>query len=358
MRLSFAQLNQRIHTWLGLLLSLWVLLMAVTGTALYYKPALLKLTYPVLDTGAPLSQTAAAVQLDSLPPQLDHGYAYMPTRDAPWLEVVDTENTRWYYGESGLLLKREAHSDVIDVFVSLHHDLMLGDTGKDVQGFAGLASLLLLITGTILWWPRHRLSRRHFTIHWFSLKSRKGLQTLAEMHKVSAVIFLLPMVLLLGTGTAIIYSQPVNSALVGLFPSEGQQPLIPTPAPTAENWQQRLSVAQSLFTNVSPRLIYLSKDRLRLKHEDEWHPNGRNYIGFDTTSGVLAEREDVRQTAYGNQLSHTIYPLHVAAVGGVALLAVSTLAGLILILLPLTGISYWVKRRRYRPNAHKKPTAT
>lgn len=324
------------------------MLMAVTGTALYYKPQLLKLRYPVLDLPAPLSASQAAQQLDALAPPLTEGYAYMPTAESPWLEVVDANQTRWYFDDSGLLLTRAQHGDVIDIMVSLHHELMLGETGKDVLGILGLASILLVTTGLIRWWPRHRLSRRHFSIRWFRLSSRKGLQTLGELHKVSATLLFVPLTVLLLTGTAMIYSQPVKSLLINVFPVQGAQPGIPDTLPSGQNWQARIDIAGRLFDNATPRLIYLSRDRMRLKHHDEWHPNGRNYLGFNAKSGELNELEDVRQTATGNQLSHTIYPLHVAAVGGLAYLIVSTLAGLTLILLPITGIWYWLKRRTYR----------
>ncbi|WP_088329660.1 PepSY-associated TM helix domain-containing protein [Lacimicrobium sp. SS2-24] len=348
MHQALKRVNQLTHTWLGLLLSLWVLLMAVTGTVLYYKPALLKLTYPALNLESPLTLTQAASQLDRLTPPLTEGYAYMPTETTPWLEVVDKAKTRWYFGESGLLLKREQHGDVFDVFVSLHHDLMLGKTGKDLSGIFGLASLLLVITGLLRWWPRYGLSRRHFTIHWFSLKTRKGLQTLSELHKVSAVVMIIPMVVILGTGTAIIYAQPVNQLLVSLMPEAGEQPSIPSPAPQAPNWQRRVELADTLFDGATPRLMYLSKDRMRLKFDDEWHPNGRSYLGFSPQQGHLIELESVRQTATGNQLSHTLYPLHVAAVGGTLYLLISTLAGVTLMILPLTGIAYYLRRRSYR----------
>lgn len=348
MRLRLKRLNQLTHTWLGLLLSLWLLLMAVTGTTLYYKPALLKLTYPVLDLASPLSRAQAARQLDNLTSPLTEGYAYMPTDSAPWLEVVDQGKTRWYFGASGLLLKREPHSDLIDIFVSLHHDLMLGDTGKDLLGIFGLASLLLVMTGLIRWWPRHGFCRRHFSIHWFSLKTRKGLQTLSELHKVSAALMAIPIIVILATGAAIMYSQPVRTALVSLLPASGTQPAIPSPAPSATDWQSRFKVAEAVLEDASPRLIYLSGDRMRLKFDDEWHPNGRSYLGFAPKSGELTELESVRQTARGNQLSHTIYPLHVAAVGGAFYLIISTLAGLTLIMLPVTGIAYYLKRRSYR----------
>ncbi|WP_164255793.1 PepSY-associated TM helix domain-containing protein, partial [Stenotrophomonas maltophilia] len=38
----------------------------------------------------------------------------------------------------------------------LHHHLFTGDTGETVIGIAGLAAILFVITGTILWWRTRR----------------------------------------------------------------------------------------------------------------------------------------------------------------------------------------------------------
>ncbi|NMH59131.1 PepSY-associated TM helix domain-containing protein [Alteromonas ponticola] len=342
-----ARLNQSFHTWLGLLLSLWMLLMAITGTTLYFKSELLQWLYPALHQDAPLAQREVASILDSLILKQVDAYAYMPTDDAPWLEIVDSEKTHWYYTHQGMVLERPLNSDYISLFVSLHHDLMLGETGKNLLGILGLASLLLVVTGVIRWWPRHRISARLFKIHWFSLRSRKGLQTLGELHKVSAVLLFVPIVLVLTTGTAMIYSSPVKSLLVALLPQQGNQPTVSATHISYDNWQDKFTAASELLDGASPRLVYLSANKLRLKHDTEWHPNGRNYVSF-SSAGKITAAENVSETSLGNQLSHTIYPLHVAAVGGTAFLFLATLTGLTLILIPVTGIMYWCKRRQYQ----------
>lgn len=340
------RVNQALHRWLGLALSLWVLLMSGTGLLLYYKSAWLQWQYPQLQQDTPMSQQQAGRQLDALPAALQAGYAYLPSAEAPYLEVVDKHGVHRYFDADSLLLTRRPLEDTLSWVVGLHHHLMLGKTGKSVQGWLGLATVLLLVTGIIRWWPKHRLSRRQFSIRWYSLRSRKGLQTLSQLHKVSGILSALPLLLIVITGTAVIYFAPVNQALIALWPASHSQPALPHPLPVAQTWEQRVTLATDLMDDAQVRLVYLDSHRLRLKHNSEWHPNGRNYIGFDKHTGQLAERKDVRRTAIGNQLSHTLYPLHASAVGGTPFLLLNTLAGLVLLLLPITGLTYWFKRRR------------
>ncbi|RDV25469.1 PepSY domain-containing protein [Alteromonas aestuariivivens] len=336
-----------LHKWLGLILAGWLLLMAVTGSVLLFKVPLLKWQYAQLQLPQPVTPPQSASLLDALPSPLSEGFAYLPTADRPWLEVVTSDKTHWYFNADGPVLTREPHGDLISWLVELHHHLALGDTGKKLLGLLGLASLALIVTGLIRWWPRHQISRRHLAVRWHRPWSKRGLQTLWQLHRSTGVLIWLPITLSLTTGSAIMYAKPVNQTLNRLLPFAGSATPTPdnTPAP-ALDWQSRFARAQELMPGADIRLVYLDKSRMRLKHPDEWHPNGRNYLAFDAQNGELLELRDVRTTVLGNRLSHTIYPMHVAAIGGAPMLVMVLLAGLALILLPLTGILYFINRKK------------
>ena len=38
-------------------------------------------------------------------------------------------------------------------FYDLHADLLAGDTGEFLNGFVGLTTLVLSVTGLVVWWP-------------------------------------------------------------------------------------------------------------------------------------------------------------------------------------------------------------
>lgn len=143
------------------------------------------------------------------------------------------------------------------------------------------------------------------------------------------------------------YAAPVKSALIFLLPFTQS---IETPVPPsipADSWQQRLELAQQALPTAEARLLYLEDPRIRAKHPNEWHPNGRNYIEF-SEAGKVSQVIDERETPLGNRVSNMIYPTHVAAIGGAFYLFIVLLSGLGLIILPVSGLWFYSKRRQLK----------
>ncbi|HAD48782.1 MAG TPA: PepSY domain-containing protein [Idiomarina sp.] len=317
-----------------------MLLMAISGSLLLFKNELLTLFYPQLYLQQPVSVTEAARIADSF----SSGYALMPTPDRPWFEVVNADKTHFYYSAAGeLLLERPYLGDFVSWLVELHHHLALNDLGKDILGVLGLSSLLLVFTGLIRWWPRRGSFKRALTIRWANPFSLRGMQTLWQLHRCVGALLFIPIVIVLVTGTAVMYAAPVKSALTYLLPFQPQVKEQSLPRQPLNNWSQRLAIVPDVLPAAEARLLYLENPQIRAKHDAEWHPNGRNYIQF-SEQGTVNNVIDERATPLGNQVSNMIYPTHVAAVGGSFYLIVVLLSGVALILLPTTGIWFYVKR--------------
>lgn len=338
----------RVHKWLGLTLALWMVLVALTGTLLIYKTELLQLQYPQLKLEQVPSQAQAASVFDDF----EAGYAYLPRADKPWIEVNDGAGTTYYFaGDGSLLLERPMLSDWVSWMVEFHHHLLLHDLGKDIMGVLGLLSLVLVVAGVVRWWPRH-WRWRVLSVRFVRPSQRQFIATLWQLHRSSGVIFIVPIAVLLLTGTAIMYAAAVSSGLEKLLPQAKPVQVLPFPQATANNWQQRLTIAEQYWPDQTPRLVYLTPTaqghfRMRLQHTEEWHPNGRSYLVF-ADQGPLISADDVRGKALGYQLAQMVYPLHVASVGGLLWLSAAVLGGLVLILLPVTGVWFWWRRRRHR----------
>lgn len=338
----------RVHKWLGLTLALWMVLVSLTGTLLLYKTELLQLQYPQLRTTTMPSVAEAAAVYD----RFSAGHAFLPRADKPWVEVVDVEGTTFYFDSAGNeLLARPMLGDWISWMVEFHHHLLLHELGKDIMGILGLLSLVLVVAGVVRWWPRH-WSWRVLSVRFVRPNQRQFMATLWQLHRSSGVIFIVPIAVLLITGTAIMYAAAVSSGLDKLLPQAEPVQVQPFPEQTAANWQERLHIAAQYWPDQAPRLVYLTPTeqgdyRIRLQHTEEWHPNGRSYLVF-AEQGPLLSADDVRGKSLGFQLSQMIYPLHVAAVGGVMWLSATLLGGLVLVLLPITGFWFWWRRRRHR----------
>lgn len=320
------------------------MLVALTGTLLLYRVELLQLSYPQLNLAQWPTQQQATQILDTY----TEGYAYLPRKANPWLEVVLPDGTRHYYNGAGeRILERPYLGDLVSIMVAFHHHLLLNEFGKDLLGYLGLAALVISITGIIRWWPK-RWHRRLLRINWHWPWQRGFAGTLFKSHKVLGSVLFVPLFISLLTGTAIMYASIVGTTLESLFPQQQMAPyrvIQPDNLAPAHTWQQRLAIAKQLYPDLTPQLISISGHSVRLTFPGEWHPNGRSVLKFDATTGALVSHSDVRNSSQGYLLSQMIYPLHVAAVGGIAWLVVVLVGGIALILLPITGIYFWCWRR-------------
>ena len=332
------------HRWLGLVLSGWVLLMAVTGSMLLFKNQWLMWQYPSLRLDNPVSQATSATIAD----RYTAGYAYLPTDDRPWFELVDGDGNHHYFGPQGeQLLTRAPYADTVSWFVELHHHLALDEFGKDILGVLSLLALVLITTGLVRWWPKRQWRWKNLAVRFYNPFSAKGMQTLWQLHRSTGAIVFIPVALLMLTGSAIMYASTVKGGLTTLLPMTDSRIHHSVPKRSATHWQERFAIAHTVLPDADIRLIYLDSGRMRLKWPDEWHPNGRNYIAFDET-GTLSSITDVRTRPLGEQVSHMIYPLHVAAIGGTTMTLIILAGGLALLLLPVTGVWFYLKRRNKR----------
>lgn len=94
----------QVHLWTGIAVSLYIALMSITGSFLVFRPQLER-HYPAL-----------------FPP--------------------------------------------VEWIVSLHENLLSGQTGRFVNGFGAIAAISLCLTGAMIWWPGIGHLRRSVTVDW------------------------------------------------------------------------------------------------------------------------------------------------------------------------------------------------
>ncbi len=233
-----------------------------------------------------------------------------------------------------------------------HHHLFSGDTGETVTGIAGLAALLFVITGAILWWR----TRRTFK---FRLLPKRLSRPAILMHHRDLGIIVAPLLLLSAlTGTMMIF-RPVAEAVVAPFSGYGAitaalaAPKVKSgPLAARPDWRAILAAAYGRFPDATVRTLSLPRKpgdpiQLRMKRAAEWLPNGRTTLWIDAADGRILAARDAETLATGARVFNAAYPLHAAKVGGLAWRLVMTVSGLALALLgSLAMWSFWFKRPR------------
>jgi uncharacterized iron-regulated membrane protein len=343
------KLLSAIHRWAGGFLGLLLALLGLSGAILLWEGSWVMLpgaSDPLAEdvaTIARISENAAAAGDLSrityaneeiglhLLVYADGGGAYVRQTG----EVVDRWDSIWGRPELWLF--------------DLHHHLFAGHVGERVTGVAGLAGLMFVVTGVILWWR----TRRNFAPRLLPQKFNPG--AIVRHHRDLGMLAAPLLLLSMTTGTLMLFPA-VSKAIIG----EEVRPAAALPRPVAGRpIEAALLAAQGRFPEARLRRLTLPAEPgqpifIRMKQAAEWTPNGRTQLAFDSRSGAPLSVEDPLAGNAAAKVSEKLYPVHSAKVGGLPMRLLMTLSGLSLALLgALATWSFWFRRAAVRASRRR-----
>lgn len=360
-----------IHRWLGLCAGLLVVLMGLTGSVLVFDHAIDEWLNPdLLLTGNEGPRIEADRARDAILAAAPRGHRLS------WLSAPRTAQGvyRGYTGPRGdgfwqsvsvdpvtgeVLGSRRLGDNVTSTIYDLHFQLLIGARGETVVGFIGLAALLSLCTGLYLWWPRLRHLQPAFTIKRHATTPRRQF----DLHRTTAI-----------------YSLPVIGAIVvtGIFMAwtAWLEPVVDRIAPLTDpdadvvvergDARERIGPSRAIANarEALPRaqwsgigLPATDSDAYQVAFTESAHPRasaGRSYVWVHPWNGdVLAVRRWSELSA-GDAFLDWQIPLHNGEAFGLAGRIVVFVAGLVPLLLFITGFRIWrLKRRAASRNPHR-----
>ena len=83
---------------------------------------------------------------------------------------------------------------------------------------------------------------------------------------------------------------------------------------------------------------------LRLKQDQEFHPNGRTVVVIDPGNGQVLNQRDALTLGLGREAYNAVYPIHAAHIGGRIYDFAIFLIGLVLSALGFFGLFAYVRR--------------
>jgi len=356
---------RQIHLYSGLVLALLLLVFAVTGAGLVYKEAYWRAAYPELRGGpSELSaqdhaEAVAAAEARFGP---DLRSVKLPERGVPAYHLYLENGEALLTPGDHRLIDRWGKTDRVMAFLfDLHAHLLSGRTGEWIGGMVGLAGTGMAVTGVVLWWP----ARRRFRLAnlWPQGLSRRAL---IRWHRDLGLVFTPLLVLLLLTGSGLVFYATAGAILNGLFgdpvPQRG-------PVEVADRGRQTglaglpdaaaIERARRVFPD--GRLVFVIPANgpdepitLRLKQDCELHPNGRSFLYLHPVTGEVLSRRDACAGPPGQKALHALYPLHAAKIGSPIYKAATVLASLALAVLCVTGVLAYIRSLRRRSNSGRR----
>ena len=345
------RLLDTLHRWTGGFLGLVLALLGLTGAILVHRDAWIMLPHAgdaQIQTTRILAATTQRLMADpATRPQsitfananlgldrLDFGKGAGAYTDQAGT-IVSQWQSQWARPELWLF--------------DLHHHLLSGDTGETIIGIAGVAGLVFVVTGTILWW------RTRKTFAFRPLPKRLSRPAIVRHHRDLGIVAAPLLILSLLTGATLVF-RPISALFLGPgAPAEIDAALQAPKGPKVAlarhlDWQGMIVVARARFPDAELRSVSLPRKdsglvTIRMRRPQEWLPNGRTTLWFAADDGRLVRARDAGTLSNVVAAYNILYPLHAAKVGGLGYRLVMTLSGLVLALLGTLSVwSFWFKR--------------
>lgn len=359
-----------LHRYLGLTLSVVLFVSACTGALITYNAEIDGVLNPALHKVEPRAHRAS---IDALAASGREAWPAHPIRFITFPEDAREAAEIWYRGStmrayvnpfSGQVLGvRDAHDSLMGILVDLHINWLAGDTGKRVIGWAGMATLFLLLLGLWLWWLRRNRWSEAFSIKWDAAAVRVWL----DAHKLVGVTAGIFLIVIAATGSAMALHDSVTERV--LMAVTGETATRPAPLSlhgpgAAASLDAMASQARALFPDGRLTRIVMPSNAqaavaVRMRLPGEVHQLGRTFLYFDQYDGKLLRTDNIFEANAAARITSWLYPLHTGFYGGTATRLLNSVLGLSLALLALSGSWLWIRnsmaRRRARTQRALRP---
>ena len=341
----------QIHLWLGVLLSLYVAVIGLSGSALVWEDEIQAHAYrhESFDPAHVLPPSQVMQAVSAANPGSTAYYVQWPQREQPvytvYLHAPAHEQRKVrVQANSGVVLP--VQRSFIDWVSDLHLYLLMGQTGFTINCVMGIGLLVLAISGLVLWWPGLRAWARGFYVNtragWkrinFDAHNAIGIWTLliVSWWGFTAVDFLFPVQVMKAVNavsTVKAMKEPTLAKPQHVGPKVSLQVIVSRAA--------ALSPAGSLSGVTVPG----TADGNYVAYVDRDVPGdfSHRFIHTFAADGQLLSTWNYgEKTSLGDWVLWLMYPLHFGTLWGTWVKVLWTVLGMSLPVLSLTGlVMYW-----------------
>lgn len=346
----------KVHLWVGLSIGLLLVVAGLTGSVLVFDDEIDAALNPALLRVAPaaeqVSLESVVASVTAAYPEHPISYIRMPRSPGETYEVttVGAEPLEIFVDpyRGTLLGARGITEGFINTLFDLHVHLLSGETGERVMGVVGLLTLLLVLTGLVVWWRGMRRWWEGFTVRWRVSWKRLNF----DLHRAGGIWSAVFLAVTAATGAGLIFHDSFLAAANRVTAS----PEVPAPPAVLPRPGERWLPVDSLLREADRALpggviTYVAFPAapeaplsVRKYFDAALHPNGRSFVYLDPWSGEALAVERALTAPAGMKALNLLYPLHIGSFGGLAVRVVYALLGLSPLILFVTGIVMWWNR--------------
>lgn len=344
------------HRWAALVALAFILILAITGSALVFEGAMDRGLHPELWRVHP-SAAGQPLSLDTL---IAHARAAVPgpptsvvtlSPVADRADVVQSGINQIFVDPyTGRVLGHRTVAELNKTLPRrlhvLHVTLMSGKIGGAIVGVTTIVTLLLVLSGIYLWW-RDKIWRVRWSASWkrvaFDLHHQLGI--------AAAVVLLL-----ITTSALVMHYETLNDLVYRLDRGAPDEILDqPTPARASSSISVDSLDAVARRTLPGARVMFLSLPPKRdqpfvaaLRFPEDHTPGGRSRVYVDRFTGTVLGVENTRRAQAGTRIGNQIRSIHTGDWFGKPTEVVWLLATLVLVGQAITGSLMWWNGRGAR----------
>ena len=348
-----------LHRWSGITIGVFIFLLAVSGVGISFREELLPSLYPELFHIEPGTHTASLAdiytnaqnhlgadkKITNLYSSEDPEEAYLllyrdPNSQFPWMLTMN-QFTGNVVGKMSMI------KNFFAIMLFMHANFFMGKIGAYFVGILGLVLLFFIISGIYIWLPKKNLTqkfKRTFSQFTPGLRAQK-------IHHALGILFSLFLGISAITGFLTIY----DLSYYLMRPLRGEANRVEDfERKSSCTFDEQLDVVKMISPEMKKSLISIHfcsqksgimKVTYGLKDKD--YLNGYGRITIDPLNKkILQNFNSDSDPSSWNIKRFTIYPLHTGSYLGMTGRIIVFITGLALMIIFMTGVFLFVKRRR------------
>lgn len=371
----------KIHLYLSLFLGIIIGLVGITGSIIVFDEALDKIINPDILVASSKGEHKSVSQILEIakkvypektpaiihPPKDDNGvfivWFKVPKDGSEIDKAKCCSSFNWYQvmidPASGKVLGKRNQSEygfdrrhVIKTMHGIHSYLLMGSTGRNIVGIAGILWLIITITGIYLWWPKNGKFKMALSIK----KDANPIRFNFDLHRVSGLYSAVIILVVAFTGVYIVYPQYIKPAVKIFSPIEETSKNITSRI--ADNntisIEKALFVANTVFPKAELMAIGLpidKKDTYRIYKRQKGEvrkSKGKSVVWIDQYSADIIKIKDPNNMSAGETFVNWQFPLHTGEAFGIFGRLLVFFSGIATAALVVTGTIIWYRKKRVK----------